>query len=43
MILFFSTAAACGAVAVVAVTDPLAQPPLRVAGAAGLLVPPHLP
>lgn len=37
MILFFGTAAACGAVAVAAATDPVTQPPLRVAGAAAYL------
>jgi uncharacterized membrane protein len=40
MILFFGTAAACGAVAVVAVggaTDPLTQSPIRAAGAAAYL------
>ena len=37
MILFFGTAAACGAVAVVSATDPLAQSPLRVAGATAYL------
>jgi uncharacterized membrane protein len=37
MILFFGTAAACGAVVVVSATDPVAQSPLRVAGAAAYL------
>jgi uncharacterized membrane protein len=37
MIVFFGTAAACGAVAVAAATDPLAQSPVRVAGAAAYL------
>jgi uncharacterized membrane protein len=37
MALFFGTAAACGAVAVTAATDPQAQAPLRVAGAAAYL------
>lgn len=37
MILFFGTAAACGAVAVAAATDPLAHPPTRVAGAVAYL------
>lgn len=37
MILFFGTAAACGAVAVGAAIDPQAQSPLRVAGAAAYL------
>jgi uncharacterized membrane protein len=37
MTLFFGTAAACGAVAVAAATDPLSQSPLRVAGAAAYL------
>ena len=33
MILFFGTAAACGAVLAVQATDPLTQSPVRVAGA----------
>lgn len=37
MILFFGTAAACGAVAVIAATDPLTRSPIRVAGAAAYL------
>ena len=37
MIVFFGTAAACGAIAVASATGPLAQPPLRVAGAAAYL------
>lgn len=37
MILFFGTAAACVAVAVVAAADPLARSPIRVAGAASYL------
>ena len=37
MLLFFGTAAACGAVAVNAATDPQAHAPLRVAGAAAYL------
>ena len=37
MILFFGTAAACGAVLAIQATDPLAQSPIRVAGAAAYL------
>lgn len=37
MTLFFGTAAACGAVAVVVITGPLAQSPIRAAGAAAYL------
>lgn len=37
MILFFGTAAACGAVLAVQATDPLTQSPVRVAGAAAYL------
>lgn len=37
MVLFFGSAAACGAVAVASATDPLAKSPVRVAGAAAYL------
>ena len=37
MILFFGTAAACGAVAVAGATSPLTQSPIRAAGAAAYL------
>ena len=37
MLLFFGTAAACGAVAVVSATHPLSQSPIRFAGAAAYL------